>query len=78
MRKEYDLSAASRASEVPHLAVLQTNSKGKSAVTLMLDDDVMSSSRQRASAQGVDCSTLLNQVLQQALKLPTQNVKPLR
>ncbi|WP_424945075.1 hypothetical protein [Candidatus Thiosymbion oneisti] len=37
MRDEYDFSQAKRAKEIPHLARLQEEAKGKSRITIMLD-----------------------------------------
>ncbi len=78
MRKEYDLSKAKRASEVPHLAVLQEKAKGKSAVTLLLDDELLVAFREKANEEGMDCSALINKVLHQAMDKPTPKAKPLR
>ena len=36
MRKEYDFSKAKRAKDVPHLAKLQAEAKGKTRITIML------------------------------------------
>lgn len=48
MRDEYDFSKAKRAKNVPHLAELQQESKGKSRITIMLDNEVLSFFRERA------------------------------
>ncbi len=67
MRKEYDFSKAKRASEVPHLAKLQEEAKGKSRITIMLDNDVLSSFREEAAKEGVGYQTLINKTLRQCL-----------
>ncbi len=47
MRDEYDFSKARRARDVPHLAQLQAEAKGKSRITIMLDNDVLVAFRSR-------------------------------
>ena len=78
MDKEYNLSKAKRATEVPHLAALQAQAKGKSAVTLFLDDDLMLAFRERANEEGIECSALISQVLQQAIIKPASKNITLR
>ena len=41
MRNNYDLSKAKRAKDIPHLKQLQAESKGKSRITIMLDNDIL-------------------------------------
>ncbi|MCY4361707.1 MAG: hypothetical protein OXE42_05920 [Gammaproteobacteria bacterium] len=41
MRKEYDFSRARKAGDVPHLARLQAQSRGKTRITIMLDNDML-------------------------------------
>lgn len=67
MRKEYDFSKGKRASEIPHLAKLQEEAKGKSRITIMLDNDVLSSFRDKAAKEGVGYQTLINQTLRQSI-----------
>lgn len=38
IRDEYDFSKGKRAKDVPHLAKLQAESKGKTRITIMLDN----------------------------------------
>jgi len=66
MRKEYDLSKAKRAKAVPHLAKLQTESKGKTRITIMLDSDVLTTYRAKADKEGLGYQTLINQTLRKA------------
>ncbi len=67
MRSEYDFSKARRARDVPHLAQLQAESKGKDRITIMLDNDVLAAFRSRAQAEGIGYQTLINQALRQAI-----------
>ncbi len=72
MRKEYDFSKARKAGDVPHLARLQTEAKGKTRITIMLDNDVLEDFRQRADKEGLGYQTLINQTLRAHL-----NTRPL-
>jgi len=66
MKAEYDFSKAKRAKDVPHLAKLQaTASKGKTRVTIYLDDSILESFRLRAEAEGRGYQTLINEALKQ-------------
>ena len=67
MHKEYDFSKAKRAKDVPHLEKLQASSRGKSRITIMLDKEVLSKFRERASEVGVGYQTLINQTLKEAI-----------
>ncbi len=69
MRDEYDFSKAKRAKDVPHLAKLQAEAKGKgkSRITIMLDNDVLTAFRSKASAEGIGYQTLINQTLRQSI-----------
>lgn len=63
MRKEYDFSGARRAKNVPHLAKLQSEEKGKTRITIMLDNEILKNFRLRAANEGLGYQTLINQVL---------------
>jgi len=63
MRKEYDFSKAKRAKDVPHLAKLQSEEKGKTRITIMLDNEIISNFRARAKKEGLGYQTLINQAL---------------
>ena len=63
MRKEYDFSKAKRAKDVPHLAKLQSEGKGKTRITIMLDNEVIKNFRSRAEKEGLGYQTLINQAL---------------
>ena len=68
MRKEYDFSGARRAKDVPHLAKLQSEaSKGKTRITILIDDDILSAFRQRAEQEGKGYQTLINSWLRAAI-----------
>ncbi len=67
MRSEYDFSKAKRAKEIPHLRKLQDEAEGKSCVTLMLDDEILSRYRDRASEQGIGWRALICQTLIEAI-----------
>jgi len=67
MRDEYDFSNARRAKDVPHLAELQAESRGKSRITIMLDNDVLAAFRAKAEAEGIGYQTLINRVLRESL-----------
>ncbi len=63
MRDEYEFSKGKRAKDVPHLAKLQEESKGKTRITIMLDDAVLNNFRSKAIQEGLAYQTLINQVL---------------
>jgi len=63
MRDEYDFSKSKRAKDVPHLAKLHAKSKGKTRITIMLDNDVLEDFRQQAGTEGLGYQTLINQAL---------------
>jgi uncharacterized protein (DUF4415 family) len=67
MRDEYDFSKGKRAKDIPHLAKLQKEAKGKSRITIMLDDDVLAFFRNQAEAKGIGYQTLINSTLREAL-----------
>jgi uncharacterized protein (DUF4415 family) len=66
MRKEYDFSKGKRAKDVPHLARLQAEAKGKTRITIMLDNDLLMAFRAKAESEGTGYQTLINQALRQA------------
>jgi len=67
MRDEYDFSKGKRAKDIPHLAKLQQEAKGKTRITIMLDNDVLSVFRSRAEAEGIGYQTLINAALREAI-----------
>ncbi len=58
MRKEYDFSKGRRAAVIP--------SKGKTRITIMLDDDILEHFRARAEAEGKGYQTMINAALREA------------
>lgn len=66
MRKQYDFSKAKRASTVPHLARLQAEAKGKTRITIMLDNDLLMTFKAKAESEGTGYQTLINQTLRRA------------
>jgi len=67
MRDEYDFSKAKRADEIPHLAELQLEVKGKTRITILLDNDVLATFRARAEAEGIGYQTLVNAALREVV-----------
>ncbi len=68
MKAEYDFSGAKRAKDVPHLSKLQSASaKGKTRVTMYLDDSVVKAFRAKAEAEGKGYQTLINDALKQTV-----------
>lgn len=59
MRKEYDFSKAHRGAVIP--------SKGKTRITIMLDDDVLEHFRSKAEEAGTGYQTMINSVLRAEL-----------
>lgn len=59
MKENYDFSKAKRGAVAP--------SKGKTRITIMLDDDVLQAARARADEQGIGYQTLINSTLKTAL-----------
>jgi uncharacterized protein (DUF4415 family) len=66
MRKHYDFSKSKRAKDIPHLARLQAEAKGKTRITIMLDNDLLVAFRAKAEAEGTGYQTLINQALRRA------------
>ena len=73
MRKEYDFSNAKRGAVIP--------SKGKTRITIMLDDDVLEHFRAKAEEEGTGYQTMINSVLRAVLvpsrRKATSDDKPL-
>ena len=78
MRKEYDFSKSNRAKDVPHLANLQSEEKGKTRITIMLDNEVIKNFRSRAEKEGLGYQTLINQALKEKNNSSTLNEETLR
>ena len=68
MRKDYDLSNAARAKDIPHLAKLQAEStKGKTRITTYLDNDVVEWLKARGESENKGYQTVLNELLRKQL-----------
>jgi len=68
MKKEYDFTGAKRAKDVPHLAKLQAEAaRGKTRITILIDDDVLKEFRARAEREGKGYQTLINEALRVAM-----------
>jgi uncharacterized protein (DUF4415 family) len=78
MRKEYDFSKAKRAKVVPHLSRLQADAKGKTRITIMLDNDLLMAFRAKAESEGTGYQTLINQTLRRAAGTVTVDEATLR
>lgn len=65
MKPEYDMTKAKRGSVL--------SSRGKTRITIYLDDEVLATFRQQAERQGKGYQTLINEVLLQA---SAQNTAP--
>ncbi|QJI28548.1 hypothetical protein HKK55_07395 [Pseudomonas sp. ADAK18] len=66
MKDEYDFSNAKR-------GPIASN-KGKTRITIMLDDAVITSAREQAESAGTGCQTVINNFLRQALLSPDAGV----
>lgn len=72
MRKEYDFSNAKRGAVIP--------SKGKTRITIMIDDDVLEYFRSKAEDEGAGYQTMINTTLRASLGQPRREAaddKPL-
>ncbi|KOR32936.1 hypothetical protein TI05_04060 [Achromatium sp. WMS3] len=67
MREEYDFSKAKRAKDIPHLAKLQAEAKGKTPVVIMLDDDLLDNFQIQAKQRGIEYQTLINKILRASI-----------
>jgi uncharacterized protein (DUF4415 family) len=67
MHKDYDFSKAKKAKDVPHLARLQAEAKGKTRITIMLDNFVIEAFRKLAESEGIGYQTLINRTLRERL-----------
>lgn len=78
MRKEYNFSKAKRARDVPHLAKLRDESRGKTRITIMLDNYVIDAFRQLAEREGTGYQTLINRRLRESLESGALDEETLR
>lgn len=72
MKKEYDFTKAKRGAVVPQ--------KGKTRITIYIDNDVIDEFRKRADAGGYGYQTMINEILRQHLEKSSKpiDVKVLR
>ena len=72
MKKEYDFTKAKRGAVVPQ--------KGKTRITIYIDNDVLDEFRKRADAAGYGYQTMINEILRQHLEKSSKpiDVKVLR
>jgi len=68
MRNEYDFSKAKKASDIKHLAEVQAIPTGKTRITIMLDDDVISLFKKQTETSGIGYQTLINQTLRNSIE----------
>jgi hypothetical protein len=69
MRKEYDFSKGKRGAIIP--------AKGKTRITMYLDDEVLNEFRDRAETAEVGYQSLINEALKKYIQSPTEAGKPL-
>ncbi|MEO8306971.1 MAG: BrnA antitoxin family protein [Pseudomonadota bacterium] len=72
------MSKAKRAKSVPHLARLQAAAKGKTRITIMLDNDLLTVFRAKAESEGTGYQTLINRTLRKATGTVTVDEGTLR
>ena len=60
MRPEYDFSKGKRGAII--------SSKGKTRITIYLDDDILANFREQAETKGIGYQTLINEVLKQYIQ----------
>lgn len=66
LSRKFDFSKAKRAKDVPRLARLQAEmSRGKTRITIMLDDDVLEAFRKAAGDGTPGYQTLINRALRE-------------
>ena len=78
MRNEYDFSKAKRAKDLPHLAKLQAEARGKTRITIMLDNYVIEAFRKLAEQEGIGYQTLINRRLRESLESKPLDEESLR
>jgi uncharacterized protein (DUF4415 family) len=66
MRKEYDFSKAVRGAVIPQ--------KGKTRITIYLDNDIIEEFRSRSDAEGRGYQTMVNEALREYLGKGRQSV----
>ncbi|NEP35631.1 MULTISPECIES: BrnA antitoxin family protein [unclassified Moorena] len=64
MRKEYDFSKGKRGAVI--------SSKGKTRITIYLDDEILANFREQAETAGIGYQTLINEALKKHLQCPSE------
>lgn len=67
MRKEYDLSKARSVKDFPELERLQEEARGKTRITIMLDNMVLDAFKAMAADESIGYQTLINRTLRKSL-----------
>lgn len=68
LNREFDFSKGKRAKDIPHLARLQEEmARGKTRITIYLDNDVLAEFRARAGDRPPGYQTLINEALREHL-----------
>jgi uncharacterized protein (DUF4415 family) len=68
MRDEYDFSDAKSVGETAALAKVQGRNKGKTRITMYVDNDVLDAFRAEADAAGQGYQTMVNAALREYLE----------
>jgi len=63
--KDIDFIDAKSITETPHLAKLQSERRGKSRITMRVDNDIIATFKGRAEIIGGNYQTLMNEALKQ-------------
>jgi len=63
MRDQYDFSDAKPSAEIPALARLDAQNRGKTRITINIDTDVLDAFRERADALGRPYQPMINAAL---------------
>jgi uncharacterized protein (DUF4415 family) len=71
MRKQYDLSRATRAKGVSHLARQQAEASDKTRIAIMQESNLLLTFRARAESGGTGYQTLINEVVRRAAGMVT-------
>lgn len=66
MKKEYDFTKAKRGAVIPQ--------RGKTRITIYLDDDVLEEFRERAEKAGYGYQTMINEALREYLSKATKPI----
>ena len=78
MKKEYGLSETKPVKDFPELAKLQAEAKGKTRITIMLDNVVIEGFKYLAEEEGVGYQTLINRVLRESFSRKQVDEETLR